>query len=75
MAEAEGVSTTASHEESDKHKDVSGKVLYREAVSSFKYLVTTMRPYIAFTVNESARVMDRPAAKHWIKFKRIFRYL
>jgi hypothetical protein len=75
MVETKSVSTTASREESDKPKDVSGKALYREAVSSFTYLASTTRPCIAFTVSEAARVMDRPPDKHWIKFKRIFRYL
>ena len=63
MAEAKGVSTTASREESENHKEVSGKVLYREAVSSFMYLAAATRPTIAFTVNKAARVMDSPAEK------------
>jgi len=69
------VSTTASREDSDKHKDVNGKVLYGEAVSSFMYLAATTRPDIAFAVNEAARSMGRPADKYWINFKRIIRYL
>ena len=33
-----GVSTAASREASDNHKDVSGKVPYHEAVGSLMYL-------------------------------------
>jgi hypothetical protein len=75
MAEAKGVSAPASREESDKHKDVSGKVPYREAAGSLMYLVTATRPDVSFTVNKAARVMDRPAGKNWNKVKRIFRCL
>ena len=59
MAEAKGVSTPASREESDNHKDVSGKVPYQEAVGSLMYLATAMRPDIAFAVSKAARVMDQ----------------
>ena len=38
MAEAKGMSTPASREESDNHKDVSEKVQYLEAVGSLMYL-------------------------------------
>ena len=75
MAEAKGVSTHASREESDNHKDVSGKVPYREAVGSLMYLATATRPDIAFAVSKAARVMVRPAEKNWNDVKRIFRYL
>jgi hypothetical protein len=75
MAEAKGVSTPASRQESDNHKDVSGKVPYREAVGSLMYLAAATRPNIAFTVNKAARVMDRPAEKDWNNVKSIFRYL
>jgi len=75
MAEAKGVSTSASREESDNHKDVSSKVPYREAVGSLMYLAAATRPDIAFAVNKAARVMDRPAEKDWNNVKRIFRYL
>jgi hypothetical protein len=69
------VSTAASREDSHNHKNVSDKLLYREAVSSFMNLAAAMRPDIAFTVNKAVRFMDRPAEKYWNKFKRIFRYL
>jgi hypothetical protein len=75
MAEAKGVSTPASREESDNQKDVSDKVPYREAVGSLMYLATATRPDIAFAVGKAARVMDRPAEKNWNDVKRIFRYL
>jgi len=75
MAEAKGVSTPASREESDSHKDVSGKVPNREAVGSPTYLAAATRPDVAFTVNKAARVMDRPAEKDWNNVKRNFRYL
>jgi hypothetical protein len=75
MAEARGVPTTASREDSDNHKNDSDKLLYCEAVSSFMNLAAAMRPDIAFTVNKAARFMDRPAEKYWKKFKRTFRYL
>jgi len=52
--------TPASHEESDKHKDFSGKVPYHEAVSRLMYLAAATRPDVAFTANNVARVMDRP---------------
>jgi hypothetical protein len=48
LAEAKGVSTPASREESDDHKDVSGKVLYLEAVGSLMYLSAATHPDIAF---------------------------
>jgi hypothetical protein len=60
MAEAKGVSTPASREESDNHKDVNGKVPYHEAVGSLMYLAGPDR---AFAINKAARVMDRPAEK------------
>ena len=75
MAEAKGVSTPASREESDNHKDVSGKVPYREAVGSLMYLAAAARPDITYVVNKAARVMDRPAAKDWNNVKRNFRYM
>jgi hypothetical protein len=75
MAQAKGVSTPASREESDNDKDVSGKVPYREAVGSLMYLAAATCPDIAFAVNIAARVMDRPAEKDWNNVKRIFRYL
>jgi len=75
MADANGVSTPASREESDNMKDVSGKVPYREAVGSLMYLMVATRPDIAFAVNKAARVMDKPAEKDWNDVKRIFRYL
>jgi hypothetical protein len=75
MAEAKGVLTPASHEESDNHKDVSGKVPYREAVGSLMYLAAAICPDIAFAVNKATWVMDRPAEKDWNNVKCIFRYL
>jgi len=44
MAEAKGVSTFASREESNKHKDVSVKILYLEAVGNLMYLVAATHP-------------------------------
>ena len=75
MAEAKGVSTPASREESNNHKDISGKVPYREAMGSLMYLAAATRPDIAFAVNKAARVMDKPAEKDWNNVRRIFRYL
>jgi hypothetical protein len=75
MAEAKGVLTPATREESDNRKDVSSKVPYREAVGSLMYLAAATRPDIAFAMNKAARVMDRPAEKDWNDVKRIFRYL
>ena len=75
MAEAKGVLTPVSREESDNHKDVSGKVPYREAVYSLIYLATATHADIAFVVSKAARVMDRPAEKDWNNVKWIFRYL
>jgi len=75
MAEAKGVSTPVSHEESDNHKDVSGKGPYREVVGSLMYLAAATRPDIAFAVSKAAGVMDRPAEKDWNNVKRIFRCL
>jgi hypothetical protein len=64
MAEAKGVSMPASCEESNNQKKVSGKVPYREAVGSLMYLVAATHSDIAFAINETARVMDRPAEKN-----------
>jgi len=75
MTKAKGVLMHASREESDNHKDVSGKVPYREAVGSLVYLAAATRPNIEFAVNKDARVMDRQADKDWNNVKRIFRYL
>jgi len=75
MAEVKGVSMPASCEESDNHKNVSGKVPYHEAVGSLMYLAAATRPDIAFAVNKAAQVMDRPAGMEWNKIKRIFCYL
>jgi len=75
MAEAKGVSTPASREESENHKEVGGKVPYREAVNSLMYLAAATHLDIAFAVNKAARVMDRPAEEDWNNVKRIFRYL
>jgi hypothetical protein len=44
MSEAEGVSTPATREESDNHKDVGSKVPYREAVGSLMYLAAAATP-------------------------------
>ena len=74
MAEAKGVSMPASCEESNNHKNVSGKVPYHEAVGSLMYLATTTHPDIAFVINKAARIMDRPAEKDWNKIKCIFCY-
>jgi hypothetical protein len=75
MFEAKVVSTPANSEQSDNHKDVCGKVPYREEVGSLLYLAAATRPDIAFAVNKAARVMDRPAEKDWNNIKCIFRYL
>jgi hypothetical protein len=75
MAEAKGVSTPVSREESDNHKDVSGKVPYREAVGSLVYPAAATRPDIAFAVSKAAWVMDRPTEKDWNNVKCIFHYL
>jgi len=76
LAEAKGMSTPASREESDNHKDVSDSIPYREAVCSLiMYLAAATRPDIAFGVNKAVRVMDMPAEKAWNNVKRIFRYL
>jgi len=74
-AEAKGVLTPASREESDNHKDVSGKVPYCEAVGSLVYLAAETRPDKALTVSKAAWVMDRPAEKDWNNVKCIFHYL
>jgi len=58
LAEAKGVSTPASREESDNHKDVSGKVPYLETVGNLMYLSAATRPDIAFSANKAARIMD-----------------
>jgi hypothetical protein len=71
MAETNGVSTPASHEESDNMKDVSGKVPYREAVGSLMYLVVATCPDMAFAANKAAQVMDKPVEKDWNDVKRI----
>jgi hypothetical protein len=75
LAEVKGLSTPASREESDNHKDVSGKVSFPKALGSLVYLAAEMRPDIAFPVNKAARVLDRLAEKDWNEVKRIFRYL
>jgi len=75
MAEAKVVLTPASREESDNHKEVSGKVPYREAVDSLMYLAAATRLDIAFAINKAAWVMDRPAEKDWNNVKHIFHYL
>jgi len=75
MVEAKGVSKPAGREESDNHKDLSGKVPYRESVGSLMYLAATTRPDIAFAVNKAARFVDRPAEKDWNNVKCFFRYL
>jgi hypothetical protein len=75
MVEAKGMSTPASREESDNHKDVSDKVSYREAVGSLMYLAAATHPDMAFAVNKVARVMNRQAEKDWNNVKRSFRYL
>jgi hypothetical protein len=69
------LSTPAIREESDIHKDVRGKVLYRDVVGILMYLAAATRPDIAFAVNKAARVMDTPAEKNWNNVKHIFRYL
>jgi hypothetical protein len=48
LAEAKGVSTPASREESDNRKDVSGKVPYLEAEGSLMYLSAATNPDVAF---------------------------
>jgi hypothetical protein len=75
MAEAKGVSTLASCEESDNHKEVSSKVPYHKAVDSLMYLAAATHPDIAFAINKAAWVMDRQAEKDWNNVKHIFRYL
>ena len=69
------MSTLASREESDNHKDVGGKVPHREAVGSLMHLAAATRPDIVFAVNKTAWVMDRPAEKDGNNVKRLFRYL
>jgi len=73
MAAAKGVSTTASREESDNLKDVSGMFPYREAVGSLTYLAAETRPDTAYAVNKPARVMHRPTENDWNHVKRVFR--
>jgi hypothetical protein len=65
MAEEKGVSMPASHEESDNHKDVSGKVPYHEAVGSLVYLVAATCPDIVFAIHKAAWVTDKQAEKDW----------
>ena len=74
-AEAKGVSTPVSREESEYHTNVKGKVLCREAVGSLMYLAAATRSDIAFAVNKAAQAMHRLTEKVWKNVKRIFRCL
>jgi len=71
-AETKGVSTPASREEIDNHKDVSSKVPHREAVGSFMHLAAATRPDMAFALIKAARIMGRRAEKDWDNIKRLF---
>jgi len=61
----------ASREESDNHKDVSGKVPSREAVC----FVAATRRDIVFAVNKAARFTDKQGEKDWNEATRVFRCL
>ena len=56
-------------------EDISGKVPFREAVGSLRYLVTGTRPDLSFAVNQVSQYMEKPKVHHWQAVKRIFKYL
>jgi len=49
--------------------------VYQSAVGSLLYLLTGMRPNIAFAVSNVAKFSSNPTSKHWKAVKRILRYL
>jgi hypothetical protein len=49
--------------------------LYQQAVGCLNYLATTTRPDISFATSQIAKHVNQPLNLHWIKFKRILRYL
>jgi hypothetical protein len=48
---------------------------YRAVVGSLNYLVTWVRPDLAFAVTQLARHQERPMMRHWLAAKQCLRYL
>jgi hypothetical protein len=80
MTEAAGVSTPLPAGcILERHKPgeevLSSSYPYREVVGSLNYLVTWVRPDLAFAVTQLARHQEKPTLRHWNAVKHCLRYL
>jgi len=59
-------------EEEDEHTDATA---YQQVIGSLMYLVTGMRPDLAYTITHLSQFNSSPSAKHLTAAKRVLQYL
>ena len=60
---------------SEELKSFIDSTLYRQAIGSLMYLVTSTRPDIAYAVSVLSRFMQQPRELHWCHVKRLLKYV
>jgi len=51
------------------------KIPYRSLVGSLQYIALSVRPDIAYSVNQLSRFLSNPGHEHWLGGKRVLKYL
>ena len=62
------------HLSKNKGESVS-QVKYSKVIASLMYLMSCIRPYIAYVVSRLSRYMSTPRAMHWQRIARVLKYL
>ena len=62
-------------DETDELRQLIDPTIYRQAIGSLIYLMTSTRPDISFAVSLLSRFMQKPRELHWRFLKRLLRYI